>query len=111
MSLQFFIQREYGFDAESVYLVDKDKRLYYTTDKDGNFVENEHKELEQVLPLFRVTGRFDREDWKDQLLNALTENGAKLPEKQYVEGRLEQMEKHLEDMRTLVFKPTTKDTK
>jgi hypothetical protein len=38
-----------------------------------------------------------------QLLQALTDRGISLPDKNFAQGKLEATERHLEDMRRLVF--------
>ena len=43
-------------------------------------------------------------DMAQAILVALSESGVKLPEASFTEGKLEATEKHLEDMRNLVFK-------
>lgn len=56
--------------------------------KYGAYVEPTFRIPENVLPV---------------LMEALSKNGVKLPEKAFIEGKLEATERHLEDMRTLVF--------
>jgi len=58
-----------------------------------------HREPTLLLPNFSGGEDTIAVDMMKQL-HAL---GVKLPEKKYLEGRIEQMEKHLEDMRKLVF--------
>jgi len=85
--------------------------VFYETDHEGKRKYAKPIELEFVerKPGIRVESTlefpnyFDQDSMAIDMMEQLQALGVKLPEKKYLEGRLEQMEKHLEDMRKLVF--------
>jgi len=90
--------------------------MFYEENPDGSrsyakpveleFVKRERSELGTQLKgtLELPNYSFDGKDSiAVQIMQQLDSLGTKLPEKKYLEGRIEQMEKHLEDMRKLVF--------
>jgi len=63
-----------------------------------------HTGIEGFRPLFSVPYSLELEcDFSKKLLQALVDRGIQLPDKNFAQGKLEAAEKHLEDMRRLVF--------
>jgi hypothetical protein len=55
-------------------------------------------------PLFTIPYDLELEsNFSKQLLQALVDRGIQLPDKNFAQGKLEATEKHLDDMRKLVF--------
>jgi hypothetical protein len=96
-----------GYDIYLVRVCGNKTQIMSMT-REGN---HEIKEFEgnsfaasEVEPILRVPIAWELEfDFSRKLLQALSDKGTILPDKNFAQGKLEATEKHLEDMRKLVF--------
>lgn len=92
---------------ENSYMLGKDMYIFRLTprgreilNKDGTITDYENGMAIPLEPFMHL-----EQDMLQGLADALNENGIK-PQQGFIEGKLEATEKHLEDMRRLVFKKT-----
>lgn len=87
--------------SKRIFIVDEDnKRRFVAKPMKLEFVEL--KEDVSTEPTIDIPYRY-ADGFLQALLVAIKDQGIKLPEQSFTEGKLQATEKHLEDMRTLVF--------
>lgn len=99
--IKFEAYRRYDQDATDLFLIDYERRLQAVI-KDGYIQWEPVAEGSIRKPLLTFAGALSR-DWQDTMMKLLVELNTPQPAKQYLEGKVEAQEKHLEDMRKLVF--------
>lgn len=105
MALEFVISNDFGFETK-IWLVNRDRREYLSVE-DGVRSWKLWPEVgidDAPPPLVVLPG-----DVLPELMEALIKQGTKPPAESFNKGKLDATERHLEDMRSLVFKNKPKD--
>lgn len=108
--IKFYIQQNYSSDRVDIFAYAEENGQHYGIEleqfKDGDLKVN-RRELKahesDLKPVLRITRQFAKE-LLPALQVALSDAGIEKPSESKLSGRLEATEKHLADMRALVFK-------
>jgi hypothetical protein len=99
--MQVHVVPNYADMTTDIYVVERDK--YYTHTAKG-IVEHAREDNRMVKPFMTLDSRF-ADIMIPLLLAQLNNSGWKLPEKSYLEGKVEILEKQVADLRNLVPLP------
>lgn len=112
MALEIHIEEEFNMYTKKVWVMERrgNDMIYYNIGKDGNMVETIRKNDEPYVlnddkyKPFMIIPMQMAQSFLLELTKVLSGMGIRTENEHKTEGKLEAVEKHLEDMQKIVFK-------